>query len=41
MSVVHDFDQRFYLCGPENFVTDLKVQLLDLGAAAESLVFEA
>ena len=41
VSVVHDFDQRFYLCGPENFVTDLKVQLLDLGEAAESLVFEA
>ncbi|MBL8012008.1 MAG: flavodoxin reductase [Flavobacteriales bacterium] len=41
VSVVHDFDQRFYLCGPEHFVTDLKALLLELGAAAESMVFEA
>lgn len=41
VQLVRDFDQRFYLCGPESFVTDLKALLLDLGAAPESLVFES
>lgn len=29
---VSDFDQPFYLCGPDNFAEDIKKQLLELGA---------
>ncbi len=29
---VSDYDQPFYLCGPDNFAEDIKKQLLDLGA---------
>lgn len=41
VQLIREFDQRFYLCGPEGFVRDLKALLLDLGAAPDSLVFEA
>jgi len=37
---VHDFAQRFYVCGPDPFVADLKRELAALGAAPEALVFE-
>lgn len=40
VGLVRDFTQHFYLCGPETFVRDLKTMLLDLGATADSLVFE-
>ncbi len=40
VDLVRDFSQRFYLCGPQAFVEDLKAILLDLGATADSLVFE-
>ena len=32
------FDGRFYLCGPPNFVKDLKGTLVDLGASAADIV---
>jgi ferredoxin-NADP reductase len=41
IALVQNFDQRFYLCGPQEFVDDLSRMLLDLGATSESLVFEA
>lgn len=36
-----DLSQRFYICGPEGFVRDIRQALLELGADAESLVVEA
>ncbi len=41
VTLVQDFDQHFYLCGPDAFVSDLQRILIDLGARSESLVFEA
>ncbi len=41
ITLVQNFDQYFYLCGPPEFVADLERMLLELGARAESLVFEA
>ena len=35
-----DFDQRFYVCGPPPFMEAVNAALTDLGARAESLVFE-
>ena len=32
-NVVQNFDQPFYLCGPDNFADDIKVHLKELGAA--------
>lgn len=40
ITLVQDFDQHFYVCGPENFVSDINGMLVDLGASAEKLVFE-
>ncbi|WP_099866130.1 flavodoxin reductase [Pararhizobium haloflavum] len=37
---VKDFDQRFYVCGPDAMVDDIKAQLEELGADADGLVFE-
>jgi len=37
---IEDFDQRFYLCGPDAMVEDLKQALNALGADADTLVFE-
>ncbi|UKJ06967.1 FAD-binding oxidoreductase [Solitalea lacus] len=37
---VKNFSQHFYVCGPEKFITDICKILEDLGANAESLVFE-
>ena len=37
---IGDFSQYFYVCGPDEFVTQINKQLLDLGAKAQSLVFE-
>jgi len=31
-NVVDDFDQPFYLCGPENFADEIKGYLKELGA---------
>ncbi|MFT3885090.1 MAG: flavodoxin reductase [Flavobacteriales bacterium] len=38
--LVQDFDQKFYVCGPADFVKDINAILLELGAKADSLVFE-
>lgn len=40
ITLVQDFDQHFYVCGPQDFVTDINQMLIDLGASAEKLVFE-
>jgi ferredoxin-NADP reductase len=37
---VKNFDQRFYVCGPPAFMDAVNAALTDLGAHAESLVFE-
>jgi len=37
---IKDFGQRFYLCGSQNFVTDISKILLELGANTDSLVIE-
>ena len=39
-SVIKDFDQTFYICGPDGMVKDLKAILKELGANPEGLVFE-
>ncbi|MCG2612308.1 FAD-binding oxidoreductase [Flavobacterium sp. SM15] len=35
-----NFSQNFYVCGPEDFVTTVRKILIDLGASAETIVFE-
>lgn len=40
VTLVQDFDQYFYICGPDDFVTDVRRLLEELGAKAETLVFE-
>jgi cytochrome-b5 reductase len=37
---IQDFKQRFYVCGPPPFMEAVNAALADLGASAESLVFE-
>lgn len=37
---IQDFKQRFYVCGPPPFMEAVNMALADLGASAESLVFE-
>lgn len=37
---IQDFKQRFYVCGPQPFMEAVNTALADLGASAESLVFE-
>lgn len=37
---VKDFEQHFYVCGPDAMVDDVKAVLNDLGADAEGVVFE-
>jgi len=38
VEAIGDFDQRFYVCGPESFVTDISRYLLELGARMEAIV---
>ncbi len=38
VQLVGDFDQRFYVCGPESFVTDISGYLLELGARVDAIV---
>jgi len=38
--VVTDFDQQFYICGPQKMVEDISKDLESLGASPESVVFE-
>jgi ferredoxin-NADP reductase len=37
---VKDFDQKFYVCGPDGMVEDMKDLLSEFGADTEGLVFE-
>ena len=37
---ITDFTQRFYVCGPPPFIEAVNGALADLGASAESLIFE-
>ena len=37
---VSDFDQTFYICGPEGFVDDVRSALLELGASKDRIVTE-
>jgi cytochrome-b5 reductase len=37
---IHDFKQRFYVCGPDSFVADIKSILKELGTSSDSVVFE-
>lgn len=37
---VKDFDQHFYICGPDEMVADIKAILAELGADADAVVFE-
>jgi cytochrome-b5 reductase len=37
---IADFNQRFYVCGPPAFMEAVNSALTDIGASAESLVFE-
>ena len=37
---ISDFGQRFYVCGPDGMVDDIKGALGELGAKADALVFE-
>ena len=37
---VKDFSQCFYVCGPDQFNADVISALGELGAAAESIIFE-
>jgi hypothetical protein len=36
-----DLSQRFYICGPESFVRDIREGLVELGADGDALVVEA
>ena len=40
VTLVQDFDQHFYVCGPDSFVSNICGILKDLGAKAESIVIE-
>ena len=37
---INNFQQKFYICGPDAFVTDITKALTDLGASTETVVFE-
>lgn len=40
ITLVQDFNQYFYVCGPADFVEHVSAILRDLGAKAESIIFE-
>lgn len=40
IETIVDFNQHFYICGPDLFVKNICKQLLDLGVTADSLVIE-
>ncbi len=37
---IRDFSQHFYVCGPDEFVKNIRQQLVELGAAPDTVVFE-
>ncbi|MCL4283095.1 MAG: flavodoxin reductase [Flavobacteriales bacterium] len=40
ITLVQNFNQHFYICGPRSFVQDLSGLLTSLGASAESIVID-
>lgn len=40
MNHIKNFNQPFYVCGPESFTNDILKSLAELGASSESLIFE-
>lgn len=40
ITLVQNFDQKFYICGPKGFVQDISTILQGLGATADSIVIE-
>ena len=40
VETIRDFGGNFYVCGPNQFVTEISAHLLSLGASAETLIFE-
>jgi ferredoxin-NADP reductase len=40
IETIADFSQNFYVCGPSDFVKSITKNLLDLGATANTVVFE-
>ncbi|MHA7128056.1 FAD-binding oxidoreductase [Algoriphagus namhaensis] len=37
---IHNFDQEFYVCGPDKMVEDISAQLEELGAKPDGITFE-
>ena len=40
IDTIHDFSRHFYVCGPEDFVKEIVGLLLNLGASADTVIFE-
>lgn len=40
IETIADFSQNFYVCGPTDFVKNITSHLLDLGATANTMIFE-
>jgi ferredoxin-NADP reductase len=40
IDTVKNFSQHFYVCGPDQFVKDIEKMLVNLGAQADTIVFE-
>jgi ferredoxin-NADP reductase len=40
MDKIKNFDQKFYVCGPDLFVTDIHKVLTGLGASSETVIIE-
>jgi ferredoxin-NADP reductase len=40
ISIVKNFSQPFYVCGPEQFVDDIQTILVNLGANPDTVVIE-
>ncbi|MBS1942696.1 MAG: flavodoxin reductase [Bacteroidetes bacterium] len=40
VTLVQNFDQKFYICGPDSFVSNIGGILRSLGAKAESIIME-
>ncbi len=38
VETIGDFDKRFYVCGPETFVNDIRKYLVELGARMDAII---
>lgn len=38
IETIGDFDKRFYVCGPETFVNDIRKYLVELGARMDAII---